>query len=327
MADQSTPASSVDIYALLSLRKNPDGTITRLASPVPEVPATGDGVDADVFTKDVPLNTANNISVRIYRPKNATKGSNLPLIIYFHGGGFILCSVASLPFNEVCIRMARELSAIIVSVDYRLAPEHRLPAAYDDGVEAVQWVKNQALDQSNGEPWLRDYIDFSKCFMMGGSAGANIVYYVAFRLWSLGLDQLQPVKISGLILHQPFVGGVQRKASELRKVDDPLVPYPSTDLMWELCLPIDTDRNHDYCNPMVKGLSESEIEALNSQSCLVCIGGEDPLLDHQKEFTKMLKGSGVKFVEFYDEKACHAVEFREPQKCEGLFKAYREFIY
>ncbi|XP_043718069.1 probable carboxylesterase 8 [Telopea speciosissima] len=322
MGYQSMP---VDAYPRLIFLKNPDGTIKM--PQFPEVPATGDGVDADVLTKDVRLNAAKNTSVRIYRPKNVTKHSNLPLIIYFHGGGFILCRVASVPFDELCIRMARELSAIIVSVDYRLAPEHRLPAAYEDGVEAVQWVKNQASDQSNGEPWLRDYVDFSKCFIMGGSAGGNMVYNVGLRLWSLGLDQLKPVKISGLILSQPFFGGVQRTESELRKINDPLVPYPTTDLMWELSLPIGTDRNHDYCNPMVKGLSKSDIEALKSQSCLIIIGGEDSLMDHQIEFMKMLEGSGVNFVEFYDEKAPHSIELFEPEKCEDLFKAITEFIY
>ncbi|XP_042510077.1 probable carboxylesterase 8 [Macadamia integrifolia] len=326
MADQSTPVSTVDPYEYLSLVRNPDGTITR-NSPAPEVPPNSDGVDADVFTKDVPLNEANATSVRIYRPRSATKGSKLPVIIFYHGGGFILFRAASLPFNDLCVRMARELPAIIVSVDYRLAPEHRLPAAYEDGVEAVQWIKNQASDESNGEPWLRDYVDFSKCFIMGSSAGGNMVYYVALRLSSLGLEQLQPVKISGLILNQPYFGAVQRTASELRLLKDNIEPLPLTDLMWELSLPIGTDRDHEYCNPSLKGLSESEIEALNSQGCLVCIGGEDTLLDWQKEFLKMLEKSGVKFVEFYDEKAYHAIELSEPEKGQGLFKAIREFIY
>ncbi|XP_042510856.1 probable carboxylesterase 8 [Macadamia integrifolia] len=323
MAEQSMAVSSVDPSEQFIILRKPDGTIT-LKYPAPEIPPTGDDIDADVFTKDVPLNEAKGTSVRIYRPRNATKGSKLPLIIFYHGGGFILFSVASLPYNEQCIRMAREFPAIIVSIDYRLAPEHRLPAAYEDGVEAVQWIKNQA----SGEPWLRDYVDFSKCFIMGSSAGGTMVYHVALRLYNLGLDQLQPLKIIGLILNQPFFGAVQRTASELRLLNDKILPLSSTDLMWDLSLPIGTDRDHEYCNPLPKGLSELEIKALKSQSCLVCFMGEDPLMDGQKEFMKMLEESGVKFVKYFDEKSYHAIEIFEPEKGHpGLSKAIKEFIY
>ncbi|KAJ4955189.1 hypothetical protein NE237_011972 [Protea cynaroides] len=318
--------NSVDPYEKLNLVRNPDGTITR-NSIAPDVPATGEISDSDVLTKDVPLNEANATSVRIYRPNNATKDSNLPLIIFYHGGGFILFSAASLPFNELCVRMARELPAVIVSVDYRLAPEHRLPAAFEDAVAAVLWVKTQASDKSNGEPWLTNYVDFSKCFIMGNSAGGTMVHYAALGLQKLGSDELQSIKISGLILNQPFFGCVQRTASELRKLNDQIVSLASTDLMWELSLPIGADRDHEYCNPVVKGLSESDIEALNSQKCLVYVGGEDPLMDSQKAYMKMLEESGVKFETYYDEKAYHAIELFEPEKCQNLFKAIRDFIY
>ncbi|KAJ4954684.1 hypothetical protein NE237_011467 [Protea cynaroides] len=223
--------------------------------------------------------------------------------------------------------MARELPAVIVSVDYRLAPEHRLPAAFEDAVEAVLWVKNQASDKSNGEPWLTNYVDFSKCFIMGSSAGGTMVHYAALGLQKLGSDQLQPIKISGLILNQPFFGSVERTASELRMLNDQILPLALTDLMWELSLPIGADRDHEYCNPMVKGLSESEIEALNSQKCLVCVGGKDLLVDTEKVYMKMLEESGVKFETYYDEKAYHAIELVEPEKCLNLFKAIRDFLY
>ncbi|KAJ4956921.1 hypothetical protein NE237_013704 [Protea cynaroides] len=328
MADQSGPVNSIDPYKNLNLIRNPDGTVTRIPHPkFPEVPATGDSVDSDVLSKDVPLNLANNTFVRIYRPKKATKDSNLPLIFYYHGGGFILFSPASLPFNDLCVSTALEIPAVIVSVDYRLAPEHRLPAAYEDAVEAVLWVKNQALDHSNGEPWLRDYVDFSKCFIMGCSAGGNMVYHTALRLSKLGSDQLQPLKISGLILNQPGFSGIQRTASELRLMNDPMAPLASMDLGKELSLPTGADGDHEYNNPMLKGLSESEIEAMKSQRWLVNFGGEDPLMDRQKEFLKMLEESGVKFVAQFDEKACHGSHLFDPEKALALLKALREFIY
>ncbi|KAJ4956189.1 hypothetical protein NE237_012972 [Protea cynaroides] len=328
MADQSGPVNSIDPYERLNLVRNPDGTITRIPFPkFLDVPATGDSIDSDVISKDVPLNQANKTSVRIYRPRNATKDSNLPLIIYYHGGGFIFFSAASLPFDDLCVRMALEISAVIVSVDYRLAPEHRLPAAYEDAVEAVLWVKNQALDHFNGEPWLRDYVDFSKCFIMGCSAGGNMVYHAALRLSKLGSDQLQPLKICGLILNQPSFSGIQRTASELRLMNDPILPLAVVDLMKELSMPSGADGDHEYCNLTLKGLSESVIEAMKSQRWLVFFGGEDPLMDKQKEFLKMLEESGVKFVAQFDENACHGNHIFDPEKALALLKALREFIY
>ncbi|KAJ4956026.1 hypothetical protein NE237_012809 [Protea cynaroides] len=328
MAGQSGPVSSIDPYVHQFLVRNPDGTITRNPQPkFPNVPATGESADSDVISKDVPLNLANKTSVRIYRPRNATKDSNLPLIIYYHGGGFIFFSPGSLPFDRFCLRMALEIPAVVVSIDYRLAPEHRLPAAYEDAVEGVMWVKNQALDHSNGEPWLRDYVDFSKCFIMGCSVGGNIVYNTALRLSKLGSDQIQPLKICGLILNQPGFSGIQRTASELRLIDDPVVPLSVADLVKELSLPRGADGDHEYWNPMLKGLPESEIESLKSQRWLVFFGGEDPLMDKQKEFLKMLEESGVKFVAQFDENACHGNYLFDPDKALAVLKALREFIH
>ncbi|CAK9145807.1 unnamed protein product [Ilex paraguariensis] len=169
----------------VGLYPNPDGSFNRIEA-FPRLPPTPENTIGDhskstqiALSKDIPLNPTTNSSIRIFKRCNLPPNSKLPIIIYFHG-------------------------ALILSVEYRLTPEHRLPAAYDDAVEAILWVQGQALGINGCDPWLKDLADFSRVFLMGGSAGANIVYYAALRVPDIDLT---PVKIKGLTLNQPFFGG------------------------------------------------------------------------------------------------------------------------
>ena len=153
-------------------------------------------------------------------------------------------------FHDFCSNIAIDVNAIIVSVDYRLAPEHRLPAAYDDAVETLHLIT------TNQDEWLTKYADFSNTFIMGTSAGGNVAYHAGLRVAS-EVENLQLlILIKGLILHQPFFGATQRTESELRLVSDPVLPLFVNDLMWELSLPIGVDRDHEYCNSTVGGGSQ-----------------------------------------------------------------------
>lgn len=86
--------------------------------------------------------------------------------------------------------MAAKLTAVVVSIDYCLAPMHHLPAAYEDAVEASHWIK------SADDVWLRQFADVSKCFLMGTSTGGNISYHVGLRA-STTIDEFAPLKIGG----------------------------------------------------------------------------------------------------------------------------------
>ncbi|PON88064.1 Alpha/beta hydrolase fold [Trema orientale] len=220
MSDQT-----IDPYQRLQIVRNDDGTITRLLK-LPDTPASPDPTlpnSPDVLSKDVHLDQSKSTWVRIYLPRHAldnsstSSSSKLPLVVNFHGGGFITFSASSSLVHDFALNSAAQLSAVVVSVEYRLAPEHRLPAAYEDAMDALHCIRSAEDD------WLRRYADLSQCFLMGGIAGANIAYHAGLRA-AAEAQSLEPIKIRGLILHQPFFGGAQRSGSELRLVNDPVLP-------------------------------------------------------------------------------------------------------
>ena len=286
----ASPNPTMDPYQRLQIVLNPDGTMTRLLK-IPETPPASDpSLGIPVLSKDIPINqSANNTWVRLFLPRDALDNSptKLPLVVNYHGGGFILLSAASSIFHDFCVNMATELRVIIASVEYRLAPEHRLPAAYDDAMEALHWIKTAQDD------WLRKYADFSTCFIMGCSAGGSIAYHSGLCA-AASADHPEPLKIRGLILQQPFFGGIPRTGSELTHINDPFLPPFVTDLMWELSLPIGVDRDHEYCNPTVGGGSKT-LEKIKVLGWRIFVSGcdGDPVFDRQVEFVKMLEQKGV----------------------------------
>ena len=318
------PICTVDAYDYLKITRNPDGTITRHLQ-LPSTPAALDPNPlSPVLTKDVTLNPTRNTWTRIFLPSQAVNNSTktkLPLIVYYHGGGFIFMSASSSLNHEFCSKMAVELEAVVVSVDYRLAPEHRLPAAYDDALEALDWIK------CTDEIWLREFADLSKCFLMGTSAGGNITYHAGLRA-SSAVDKLAPLKIRGLILHHPFFGGVKRTGSEVRLVNNPGLPLSCTDLMWELALPSGVDRDHKYSNPTADERWSGNCVQIKELGWRLLVAGcdGDPLIDRQVAFVEMLKKKGVEVVAQFKQGEYHGVELMDLSKAKLLFVLLKDFI-
>jgi acetyl esterase len=109
-----------------------------------------------------------DIPVRAYRPIGATDAEPLPALVYFHGGGW---TIGDLDTHDVpCRELANLARCAVVSVDYRLAPEHKFPAAFDDAVAATHWVHAHAASLG---------IDASRLAVGGDSAGGNLAAAVA----------------------------------------------------------------------------------------------------------------------------------------------------
>ncbi|XP_052175216.1 probable carboxylesterase 120 [Diospyros lotus] len=326
MPDQPPALTAIgdqDPYAYLGLVRNPDGSITRV-SEYPFTPAAADLANpSPVLTKDVPINRSTNTWARIYLPREALEhppAAKLPLLVYYHGGGFVVCTPGTTAVHDFVAVVAAETKSVVVSVDYRLAPEHRLPAAYEDSFEALHWIKTRP------DEWLSLFADLSNCFLMGSSAGGNITYITGLRA-ATAVDDLEPLKIRGLIFHHAYFGGTKRTASEMRLAEDKVVPLRFNDLMWELALPAGADRDHEYSNPMAGGGSEQLDEIRKLEWKVLATGYEgDPLIDRQIELAKLMEEKGVKVVRWFLEGGYHGLEAFEPSKAKPLCDVVKDFI-
>jgi acetyl esterase len=151
---------------------------------------------------------AGRIAVRIYRPKDALRAA----LVYFHGGGWVLGSLESA--DATCRAVTNRSRCVVISIDYRLAPENKFPAAVDDAYAATRWVADNAAD-------LR--IDTARLAVGGASAGGNLAAAVslvarerggpkiAFQLLTVPVTELSSKAES----HREFAEGYGLSAADM----------------------------------------------------------------------------------------------------------------
>lgn len=271
------------VYNLL---RRPDGTFNRhLAefldrkAPANATPVSG------VFSLDVVMDRDSGLWSRIYTPVGATSDSaanaaGLPVIIFFHGGSFAHSSANSAIYDVLCRHFSSFCSAIVVSVNYRRAPEHIYPAPYEDGWTALRWVTSPAA-----RPWLRHEVDTERqLFLAGDSSGGNIVHHVARRAGETGIH------VAGNILLNPMFGGEQRTESERRLDGKYFVTIRDRDWYWNAFLPAGANRDHPACNPF--GPHGPRLEEIRFPKSLVVVAGLDLLQDWQRNYAEELRRAG-----------------------------------
>jgi acetyl esterase len=111
---------------------------------------------------------AGEIPVRIYTPEGE---GPFPLLVFFHGGGFVLCNIDT--HDGLCRHLCAGAGCLVVSVDYRLAPEHKFPAAPDDCLAATRWAIEHAVELG---------ADPARTVVAGDSAGGNLAAVTALQL-------------------------------------------------------------------------------------------------------------------------------------------------
>ncbi|KAG6550607.1 hypothetical protein Mapa_007860 [Marchantia paleacea] len=247
-----------------------------------------------IYSEDVRYGEHTDQYARVFR-QSKPGPAKLAVIIFFHGGGFASMSPASKTFDRMCRLVAKGVHAMVVSVNYRQAPEHRYPTAYDDCFEAIRWV--QAECQSGGE--LFSTADASQSVFMGDSAGANIAHFMMARVVQ---SDLSPLELKGVVELYPFFGGVERTPAEIRMPDALFLSLKSTDWYWAAYLPAGADRDHYACN--VFGANAEDVSGLALPQILVTMGSMDILQDWQTLCQK-LRDMGKQVITRWSD-VCHA---------------------
>ena len=125
-----------------------------------------------------------------------------------YSNNFVVGSPSNPLFHRYVNSLAAAARVVAVSVRYRLAPEHPLPAAYDDSWAALTWVA------SGADPWLTDHGDLGRLFLSGVSAGANIAHNMAVAAGVGGLRAGTLARVQGVILLHPSFAGEQKGEEE-----------------------------------------------------------------------------------------------------------------
>ncbi|KAI3821675.1 hypothetical protein L1987_09244 [Smallanthus sonchifolius] len=172
--------------------------------------------------------------------------------------------------------------SIIISVDYRLAPENKLPIAYEDCYASLVWLRQQKPT----EPWLQN-ADLSRVFLLGDSAGGNIAHHVAIRAIR---DEECLVRIIGIIPIHPYFGSEKRTQLEMRhgSTDD----VKSNDMFWRLSISEGLNQDYEGCNLEQMEVSESEWNWF--PNVLVFVAGLDFLKERGEAYAEILNKKGVK---------------------------------
>ncbi len=210
--------------------------------------------------------SGHNIPVRVYQPTNAAQH---PAIVWFHGGGWVLGNLDSA--DQTCRDLALHSACTVISVDYRLAPEHRFPAAYDDCLVATEWAFANADTLQ---------IDVDRIAVGGDSAGGNLAACVAISARDRGL----PVKFQLLVY--PVVEARFDTVSYKDNADGYFLTTTMMEWFWDQYVPETEQRTDIRVAPIHANLK-------NLPPAWLLTAEFDPLRDEGINYGKALEDAGV----------------------------------
>lgn len=212
------------------------------------------------------LTVAGSIPARLYGPAD---GTNHPILVWYHGGGFVIGDLDTA--DPTCRKLAAATGAVVVSVDYRLAPEHPFPAAADDCLAALRWVVDHATDLG-GDP--------TRIAVGGDSAGGNLAAVTALAARDAGID------LRYQLLVYPVTDCTMSSASYDTNGQGYLLTADSMDWFIGHYL-----SGGDAKDPRVSPLFADDVSG--TAPALVLTAEFDPLRDEGEAYAERLRDAGV----------------------------------
>ncbi|PSQ15600.1 alpha/beta hydrolase [Halobacteriales archaeon QS_8_69_26] len=221
-----------------------------------------------------------DLPVRIYRPERPSGGDgdepsatgDLPVLVFYHGGGWVLGTLDSA--DDLCRHLADRVGALVVSVDYRLAPEHPFPAAVEDAGAALAWAAEYA-GHLGGDP--------DRIAVAGTSAGGGLAAATAARADDLGVD------LAAQALLYPMLDRDTDTPSAREHADAPLLSLADVRWFWDLYLrsPVDVH------NPVAVPATAPTERLSGAPPAVVVTAGHDVLRDEAADYAGLLREAGV----------------------------------
>ncbi len=211
------------------------------------------------------------IPLRLYRPAGVGDSRRLPVLIYFHGGGWVIGDLET--HDVLCRQVTAEAGVCVVAVDYRLAPEHKYPAAVDDAWAATRWIVAHAAEFG---------IDAERVAVGGDSAGGNLAAVVALLARDAGAPRI------GL---QLLIYPVTDLASESQSYADLAEGYMLTreSMRWFRAQYL--AKEEDAADWRVSPLRAPSLASV--APALVITAGYDPLRDEGEAYARRMREAGV----------------------------------
>ena len=225
--------------------------------------------------KDVPIGSvkdlrAGNVPMRMYTPLRAGKAP-LAALVYFHGGGFVIGDLET--HDGLCRQFANDGGFAVIAVDYRLAPEHKFPAAVEDAVAAIDWIEAHAGELG---------IDPGRVAVGGDSAGGALAAIVAQQAKLRGHPK---IALQMLLFPVTQIGGETRSLREF--ATGYFLDRQSLDWFFGHYLP----GSPDFGDLRISPLHAADLKGL--PPAYVMLGGFDPLHDEGLAYARKLEDAGV----------------------------------
>jgi acetyl esterase len=234
---------------------------TRPAS-TPPAPAIGE-------VKDL---RADGVPIRVYRPAGVPASTLLPALVFFHGGGWVIGDLET--HDVLCRQITAGAGISVVNVDYRLAPEHKFPAAVDDAWATTRWVAAHARELG---------IDAARLAVGGDSAGGNLAAVVAILARDLGGPSL-----TLQVLTYPVTDVASESASYAEFADGFMLTRDS--MRWFIANYLPNEQ--DALDWRVSPLRAASLAGV--APALIVTAGFDPLRDEGDAYARRLREAGVR---------------------------------